>query len=870
MKSVSISLALSLGTLVIAADASAQTQRIYVAPDDHTDYMWSATDTAYAAYFPQSLDFYLDQINATSTRPSDLQMRWNTDGSLWMWEYERARTSTQFASLMDRVRDGHISMPLNTLVLVQGTSPLEAVIRDMYYAGRLERRFNLRFPVAIAMENQTAAYGLASIWAGAGARYTWKGVCGRFAANGYCTRVPAAGDRQYDAYWWTGPDGSRILTKWNSEQDRLPSASDSNQGPGGYAETRYPREAVPFVSTSSAFKTRWPYSTIGLFGAGWDDATSYFIALNDSVSSQTGAATDLSTPDRRVIVSNQLDFFRDFETNYGASLPSQGVSFGNEWDVNVTAFAEKSARVRRAVEKLRAAEAMATVVEMEKPGTLAGRESARDTAFRNMGLFFEHNVGGGGNITNAQRLDFQERMALGIETYVNDLHDAATRELGNLIDGSAGGEVFAYNPLGFARSEIAKFSYTGSGQIHVVDERTNAEVPSQIIGTGTDRYLQFLATNVPAFGYVKYRVVEGAGKIYPDVATFDGTTLTSSTYQLAVNERGAITSLIGRTAGNRQWVKETDGRLVNDFGSGTGRWVLESSGPVSATIRADISGTLNRTVRITLYAALPRIDIANVVNGSFDSIQTHSFSFNIDRPLVRHEELGVIMKARLAPEGNYSPRATNSLYDWLTINHFADMTSGNGRYGMTLVNHDAYVMRLGNSTTGTLDTTTPRIDVMLGGRIPEISVIDNQGTDTQITHRFSLVPHAGFGNAIVTRSALSATNPLVTATATGLKTAPLRSSAFSSFVVRGSNVLSWALKPAEEGIGSGVVFHLWNQGSAAAPISISANQRYRVTSTQRTSLIETNVADDDPIALPNAKALRAGQFGAVRLLMTKK
>ena len=48
----------------------------------------------------------------------------------------------------------------------------------MYYAGRLERRDVVRFPLATAMENQTLPLGLAPLWAGSGARYSWKGICG--------------------------------------------------------------------------------------------------------------------------------------------------------------------------------------------------------------------------------------------------------------------------------------------------------------------------------------------------------------------------------------------------------------------------------------------------------------------------------------------------------------------------------------------------------------------------------------------------------------------------------------------------------------------------------------------------------------------
>lgn len=867
--------ALVMAALVLIDVAGAQTvtpKRIYMAPDDHTDYVWSAGDAAYNAYFPQALDYYLDQIDATAGAPADQQMRWNTDGSLWLWEYERQRSPAELDRLITRIRDGHVSMPLNTLVSVHGASPVEAVIRDMYYAGRLERRFGLRFRLAIAMENQTAPLGLGAVFAGAGARYSWKGICGWLESRGYCTRVPMAGDREYDAYWWRGRDGSRLLTKWNSIHGFLPSAQDANQGIGGYAEARFPREVIPFVSGDAGFRARWPYDVIGVFGAGWDDFP-YYADLADPARSQPLAAAQLSDSSRRVIVSNTEDFFRDFETVYGAGLPEQAVSFGNEWEVNVAAFAEKSARVRRAVEKLRAAEAMATLVELETPGALAGREAARDIAFRNMGLFFEHNVGGGGpgpDAGNAERVAFQERMVAGIEAYVDDLHAAAQTRLAGLIGGgSDADQLFVFNPLGFARNDLAEVAWPGSGPVHVVNLAANRQVPSETIGDGANRRLRFVASGIPAFGYTIFAARAGAGTAFAPVATFRSGVLASANWQLSLDSRGAIASLV-QVSDRRQWVRRIDGLAINDFGEGAGTVTLERIGPVTATLRADVTGDLSRQVRVTLTRGLNRVEIENIVDGGFTDIKTHSFALAVDAPIVRHEEVGAVLTARLAPQGDYSPRARNSLYEWLTMNHFADMSDGTGSYGLTIANHDAYVMRIGRSTTGTLDTDTPRIDVMLGGQIPRTSGITDQGGDRRITHRFSLLPHGAYSRVDAMKAALAATNPFVVGRATGGAGAPLFSNSFSTLSGGGTNALVWALKPAEEGIGSGVIARVWNLGTTPSTLTFGVNQRYRIASRQRVSLIETDLPANDPIVLPNPTQLRPEQLGAIRLRVVRR
>jgi len=72
----------------------------------------------------------------------------------------------EFQRLKNHVKSGHISAPLTALVSCYGGQPAEAVLRGMYYSGRLERRFDYRFRLAVAMENQTQPLGLASLWAG--------------------------------------------------------------------------------------------------------------------------------------------------------------------------------------------------------------------------------------------------------------------------------------------------------------------------------------------------------------------------------------------------------------------------------------------------------------------------------------------------------------------------------------------------------------------------------------------------------------------------------------------------------------------------------------------------------------------------------
>ena len=282
--------------------AFAQQKRIYIACDDHTDYFWTADDVAYRAAFLNMLDYYLDLTDATLGQPADYQSRFACDGSFWLWEYERHKTPTEWNRLIERIRTGHISVPLTALVSCYGGAPAEGVLRGMYYAGQLERRYDLRFRLAVAMENQTQPWGLASLWAGSGALYSWKGICG------CASQVPAPGDREHDIYWSTGPDGQRVLMKWN--------ALFSNPEYGGAM-----RKRGTFSGSSTSSRTTLRSRHVSVPGHRVFRSRVGQPADHNRRVRHCGA--DADQRNRRVIVSNEEDFFADF-----CGHPGRGFALG--------------------------------------------------------------------------------------------------------------------------------------------------------------------------------------------------------------------------------------------------------------------------------------------------------------------------------------------------------------------------------------------------------------------------------------------------------------------------------------------------------------------------------------------------------------
>lgn len=853
-------------------------KRIYLANDEHTDYVWTADADTYADVFVDLLDFHLKLADETAANPPPYRNRFNCDGSLWLWTYEQRKTPAEFARLIERVRDGTISAPLNTLVSCYGGQPAEAVLRGMYYAGRLERKHNLRFTLATAMENQTLPLGLTSLFAGAGAKYSWRGVCG------CASKLPNKGvlfERPREIYWSTGHDGQRLLLKWNS------------LGPhniGGYWEAGEPEKIIPYVETNADFlrryrdpKTGEPYRVLGLFGYGGDDlARKTGVTPPPPIPGVPGLPKVVSSPycdhfhviaqrqsnaQRQVIVSNETDFFEDFERTHGASLESQTVTFGNEWDLYSASMAETSARAKRATEKLRSAELLASLVSLKFPDFMRRHVPARDRAFNNLGLYWEHDWTADGPISRPQRAAWQEEVATNIEGYVNSIHGEALVRLGGLIprpDPKAN-RFFVLNALGWSRTEAADFLYTGAADVHVHDLSTGRDVPHQIVKPNGARHLRILAPDVPAAGYKVFEVRPGPGTAVPaegDAAAVggeNGATFENDAVRVVLERDGAIRSFVDKRRGDAELAATIGGLKLNDFAANSDDGEplrVENRGPVSVTLRARSEAGVDHSTFVTLYRGSDRVDIRNEITANFADVRHWAFSFALTDPAVRSEEVGAVNLNKLkSAGGDYAD--SHARYDYVSVNHFADITDGANQRGVTLSNPDLAFARLGNSTPLALDTTTPQLHLLAGGQVDGSSLgIRAQNGQTHFLQRFALRPHGAYDGPAAMRFALEHQNPFVTGPVIAKDDSAAHGfpeTTFSLLTVNHPDVLLWAVKPHEDGIGrGGLTVRLWNL--ADQPVNAEWTLNAGVASAHRTTHVETDLA---PVPLTPAGTVPA-------------
>lgn len=829
-----------LPLFLVFTAANAQVKRLYIANDDHTDYMWSGDETQYDSAFVKTLDFHLRKIDSTKNNPTNFQDRFNCDGSYWLKTYQKYRSTKEFDKLIAAIKSGHISSQLNSVVSTYGAQPTEAAIRGMYYAGQLERKYNLRFTMAQAMENNTVPLGLSSIWAGSGAKYSWKGIGGYGSQLTYESRAK----RKNQLYHYKGLDGSSVLMKWYNYNEKI------TTGFGGYAECRFdmkskniPNELkqvinlLDHICDTISTTSKYPYNVAGAFGYGHDDLQTF---VSDPF---INAAKEGTNGLRSVRVSNEEDFFKDVEKTY-KNLPSQSVSYGNEWDLLCASMNETTAQVRRATEKLRTAEALATIVALKHPNFADGLTNARNLAWDAFGLYWEHNWTGDGPVKNQTRGLWQEKIKTNLVSYVDSLFQLSSKTLASQLRKVDNPRFYVFNPLSWYRDDVADVAFDAEYPVKVIDVNTQKEVASQLIKKEGKTFLRIEATAIPSVGYKIYEIIKGQSTILSAAATLNEEYFSNQYYRIKLKPSGVITELFDKVA-NLQLVKKIDGKYLNDLGITNldegSPLEIENAGPVSVTLKAVSKNPVLHTVRLTLFANSKKVEIENSIDQNFKDNKSWAFSFNLDHPTTHHEELGAILTVKKESNGgNYANEIAR--YDWQTFNHFADLSTTN--YGITVSNLDCSFFKLGQSTIDSLWDNSSQISALAGGRIDKkvedggVLGIHDQLGQTKFHYHFALFPHqAGFNATNSMKLSLAHQNPLATGIITGGVKAD-KNTSFSMLSINNPAILLWSLKPSEEGIKNGVISRFWNIENAPVKAEISFFNPIKFA--WKTSHIETN------------------------------
>jgi alpha-mannosidase len=616
-----------------------------------------------------------------------------------------------------------------------------------------------------------------------------------------------------------------------------------NKQLGGYAEARDPQKSI-LLCKNLMNSSKYPYQIAGAFGKGWDDLKTTSAEFMD-------IARANSDSDYQVIVSNEIDFFKDFEKSYGSILPSESVSYGSsEWGNSLASLASVSGSVKRSIEKLRASEAIYTLIALNDRRFGADLNEIREKAWISCGLYFDHDwTADGVIITKKQRADWARKIAGQLTRYVDTLYSMSVARLGEIITTPGKGQeaFFAFNPLSWIRTDYCDYPYSGSPSIKVVESASEREVPFQFIIKKDVKYLRILAEDVPSLGYRTFEIRKSNDlKTFNPAATVSDSIIENSRYRITFSPQGAVSSLIDKGDNNHECIQPVNKLFANDLGSLGGisgsPLRVENAGAVSVTLTAESYKPVKHISKVTLFGYGDRIELENYIleNIGSDPV-TYAFSFNLKEPEIWHEEAGAVIKARQRSDGGHYADSICRL-DWIAMNHFADISDGDG--GMIISNRDAIFMKTGSSTIKWLDPNAAQIRVLAGGQIdaPGLGIV-NQDGDSYFENFFALrTVKNDFDAAISMKFSMEHQNPLVTGKISGKS--GYYDNSMSLFQISNPDILVWSLKPAEEGIDNGIIMRVWNMSNSDEEFEVSSSSL--INSCKLTSHIETDISEIKP------------------------
>ena len=461
-------------------------KRLYLGNDTHVDLMYNGTEEEWDRKILDMADFYLKLGEDTKNEPDVARRsKWNYDCAYWLYTLEKKTSPEYFNRIINQIKNQQASVPYNFTLPIYGAFSSESILRSFYFGGYLERKYGIDVDIAVCQENATVPLGLASLWAGSGAKYSWKGVC-------YCaTKTKNHGVRDHEMYRYKGLDGQSVLMKWYS-------ILGNNSELGGYSELLEPTVAVWQMDTLCGTK-RYPYRIAGAFGKGWDNMVNYSYDMVWHLNHRT-------RPGTKLFISNELDFFQDFEKTYGSQIPPETKAYGNEWDLLPATLSNVSSGIRREMEKLRNAEALATI--FQKDIDFTGLKIQKSDFMYGLSTISAHGWTIDGPVSKKTFTDWARKQHNNIAKYVDTLTQVGLQTWAGKIPAVENGKrVSFFNALNWKRDATIEVKNMGKGNYEIVNESNNQAVDYSFSKEG--KLLLFLK-DVEALSFSNVKITETA------------------------------------------------------------------------------------------------------------------------------------------------------------------------------------------------------------------------------------------------------------------------------------------------------------------------------------------------------------------------
>ena len=824
---------------------------VHVLSDCCSDYTWGpySDEAAYRADDAALSAAEIALAEETSHLPPDERSAYNFVHAReleFLMEHYPEKAETAFEEL----RAGRFSVSPFFNNAITSAMGLEELIRQFYFARRLEREHGIPIKYANHQETPTITWMMATILAGCGIPYLVKGI--------YHMQCPWA-ERlaQLPLYLWEGPDGSRVLLR---------------RGDHGYAEADFLHRETDLAGINAALHEKilpkreaedYPFRAVALLGCYGDLSPSHnTMPKAKAASIRSYQSQEWDYP--KMVDSSHERFWRAVEAEIAErkiELPVQRGDYGCGWDAWPVSLAKYFAAWRRGQELAVTADKLMAIATVLDPSFHASHSDDLERAWKCLLSLADHAWNGANDGNRALNARLRKNWSETACSLFGEIAESGLEKIASRVD-APGSSLLVFNALPWERTAVAVVSGLDAGEFVVRDSLTGEALPTQSEGKGR---VIFEARHVPSVGYRVFGIEEGTpGR---GAVTIDDNVIESPFYRASLSpETGAIQSLFDKTRG-RELV---DSESPYDLGQCVYTVGEKDHVPCSVEISRGATGAvfgevvvrsrveelkLKTTVR--LYSNLDRVDIAHEVERPVRSVPEQIdfvFPFNIPDPQYRVEAPGCIMTPGELKAGGEQLPGSGQAYT--LVRHFVDVF--NEAVGVTLSQADSALVQFGHRTQAE-DPIEPDRScatvwcTALGNLINHEEVTHDQAGETGFVFRYSLRGHTGgFDPVRAIRFAWEDNNELLACRVPEGGSGGLSGGLRSFASVSPDTAILTALKVADEGPQAGIVLRLWSLQDAGqvTEAEVDLSGLGGISSVRRVDLLER---DGEEIAHDGSK-----------------
>jgi len=417
------------------------------------------------------------------------EYRFATDGQLPIDEFNRTRSDADRARLVQAMRDGVITSPAAQTSVLTGFPTTETLIRQFVSAANFSRLNQTPLEYVSNVDVASYSWSYASVIAASGLKYFLSGsdnIRGPILLNGRL--------HERSPFWWTGPDGSRVLM-WFAFVYRqtqilfgLPVIPEVG------------RETLPifFQSYERPDYTADSVLFFGTYGENRD------IDANQATLVRRWNALYAFPKFEFASVPSAL---ADIERQLGDKIPTLSGDGGPLWEDGLNGNPIRVALAKQTERRAASVEKLATISSLTNPRVSPDKQRL-DEMWQNLVTFDEHTGCPMVSIPEHEddlTVEWWHRKGSFIENARLLASWIGRNASGTICDvlPIPAGSLVVFNTLNWPRS--ARVTHSLKNGYDIVDAATRERIPFRILAEGEDfRRVEFLTQDLPATGYKTY------------------------------------------------------------------------------------------------------------------------------------------------------------------------------------------------------------------------------------------------------------------------------------------------------------------------------------------------------------------------------